>query len=108
MFRREAPELLEVVRVRRYASHVSRDRLKNQTRDFIPTLREAPSDAESPSHKLMVRAGMVRQLSAGSYSYLPLGARALPLSLPSSDVRTSDVRTAEGPGPGAAPVAGDR
>ncbi len=47
------------------------------TRTFIPTLREAPSDAESPSHKLMVRAGLVRQLSAGSYSYLPLGHRAL-------------------------------
>jgi prolyl-tRNA synthetase len=47
------------------------------TRTFIPTLREAPSDAESPSHKLMVRAGLVRQLAAGSYSYLPLGHRAL-------------------------------
>src|ERR1051325_7226443 len=47
------------------------------TRTFIPTLREAPSDAESPSHKLMIRAGMVRQLAAGSYSYLPLGYRAL-------------------------------
>jgi len=47
------------------------------TRTFIPTLREAPSDAESPSHKLMVRAGLIRQLSAGSYSYLPLGYRAL-------------------------------
>ncbi len=47
------------------------------TRTFIPTLREAPSDAESPSHKLMVRAGLIRQLHAGSYSYLPLGYRAL-------------------------------
>ena len=47
------------------------------TRTFIPTLREAPSDAESPSHKLMIRAGLVRQLMAGSYSYLPLGFRAL-------------------------------
>jgi len=47
------------------------------TRTFIPTLREAPSDAESPSHKLMVRAGLVRQLSSGSYSYLPLGFRSL-------------------------------
>jgi prolyl-tRNA synthetase len=47
------------------------------TRTFIPTLREAPSDAESPSHKLMVRAGLIRQLAAGSYSYLPLGYRAL-------------------------------
>ncbi len=47
------------------------------TKTFIPTLREAPSDAESPSHKLMVRAGLIRQLAAGSYSYLPLGLRAL-------------------------------
>ncbi len=47
------------------------------SRTFIPTLREAPSDAESPSHKLMIRAGLVRQLAAGSYSYLPLGFRAL-------------------------------
>ncbi len=47
------------------------------TRTFIPTLREAPADAESPSHKLMVRAGLIRQLAAGSYSYLPLGVRAL-------------------------------
>jgi prolyl-tRNA synthetase len=47
------------------------------TRTFIPTLREAPSDAESPSHRLMLRAGLIRQLSAGSYSYLPLGHRAL-------------------------------
>ncbi len=47
------------------------------TKTFIPTLREAPSDAESPSHKLMLRAGLIRQLSAGSYSYLPLGFRAL-------------------------------
>src|SRR6185295_9991148 len=47
------------------------------TKTFIPTLREAPTDAESPSHKLMVRAGLIRQLHAGSYSYLPLGLRAL-------------------------------
>lgn len=47
------------------------------TRTFIPTLREAPSDAESPSHRLMIRAGLIRPLSAGSYSYLPLGRRAL-------------------------------
>jgi prolyl-tRNA synthetase len=47
------------------------------TKTFIPTLREAPSDAESPSHRLMIRAGLVRQLAAGSYSYLPLGYRVL-------------------------------
>ena len=47
------------------------------TRTFIPTLREASADAESPSHRLMLRAGIVRQLSAGAYSYLPLGTRSL-------------------------------
>jgi len=42
---------------------------------FIPTLREDPSDAEVISHKLLLRAGVVRQLSAGIYSYLPLGQK---------------------------------
>ncbi len=40
---------------------------------FIPTLRDAPADAESVSHKLLVRGGFIRQLAAGSYSMLPLG-----------------------------------
>ena len=43
---------------------------------FIPTLREAPSDAEVASHKFLVRAGYVRQLAAGIYSYLFLGQRS--------------------------------
>jgi prolyl-tRNA synthetase len=43
---------------------------------FIPTLREAPADAEVASHKLLVRAGYVRQLGAGIYSFLFLGNRA--------------------------------
>src|SRR5436190_9713508 len=42
---------------------------------FLPTLREAPADAEAASHKLLVRGGFVRQLSAGVWSYLPLGWR---------------------------------
>ena len=42
---------------------------------FIPTLRDDPADAEAISHKLMLRAGLVRQLSAGIYSKLPLGFR---------------------------------
>lgn len=45
------------------------------SRYFIPTLREDPADAEVVSHKLLVRAGVIRQLSAGIYSYLPLGQR---------------------------------
>ncbi len=47
------------------------------SRMFIPTVKEAPSEAEAVSHKLMVRAGFVRQLAAGLYSYLPLGIRVL-------------------------------
>ena len=43
---------------------------------FIPTLREAPADAEVASHKLLVRAGYIRQLAAGIYSYLILGNRS--------------------------------
>ena len=44
---------------------------------FIPTLREAPADAEVASHKLLLRAGYVRQLGAGIYSYLFLGQRSI-------------------------------
>src|SRR5665213_1429547 len=44
---------------------------------FIPTLREAPADAEVASHKLLLRAGYIRQLGAGVYSFLPLGQRSL-------------------------------
>ena len=40
---------------------------------LIPTLKENPSEAEAISHKLMIRAGLVRQLAAGLYIYLPLG-----------------------------------
>src|SRR5262249_42652267 len=45
------------------------------TQTFIPTLRDVPADAEAVSHKLLVRAGLIRQLMAGSYSILPLGWR---------------------------------
>lgn len=44
---------------------------------FIPTLREAPADAEVASHKFLVRAGYIRQLAAGIYSYLFLGQRTV-------------------------------
>jgi prolyl-tRNA synthetase len=44
---------------------------------FIPTLREAPADAEVASHKFLLRAGYIRQLSAGIYNYLFLGQRSL-------------------------------
>ena len=44
---------------------------------FIATLKEAPADAEIVSHQLMVRAGMIRKLSAGIYNYLPMGLRVI-------------------------------
>ncbi len=44
---------------------------------FIPTLKEDPAEAEMQSHRLMLRSGMVRQLAAGVYEYLPLGWRVL-------------------------------
>jgi len=47
------------------------------SRSLIPTLKEDPADAEAISHKLMVRAGLVRQLAAGIYVYLPLGQRVM-------------------------------
>lgn len=47
------------------------------SKSFIPTLKETPSEAVIPSHILMIRAGLVRQLSAGIYSWLPLGYKVL-------------------------------
>src|SRR5271167_1411200 len=44
---------------------------------FMPTLKENPAEAEIVSHRLMLRAGMIRQASAGIYSWLPLGFRVL-------------------------------
>lgn len=44
---------------------------------FIPTLKESPQEAEAASHKLMLRAGLIRRLASGTYSYLPLGFRVL-------------------------------
>jgi len=44
---------------------------------FISTLKEAPADAEVISHRLMVRAGMIKKLAAGIYSYLPVGLRSI-------------------------------
>ncbi len=44
---------------------------------LVPTLREVPAEAEIVSHQLMLRAGMIRRLAAGIYSYLPLGLRTL-------------------------------
>ncbi len=47
------------------------------SRYFLPTLKEIPSEAEVPSHQLMLRAGLIRKLTSGIYSYLPFGLRAI-------------------------------
>lgn len=48
-----------------------------QSQVLIPTLKEDPADAETASHRLMLRAGLIRQLASGLYSWLPLGVRVL-------------------------------
>ncbi len=47
------------------------------SRYFLPILKETPKEAEIVSHRLMLRAGMIRQEAAGIYSWLPLGLRVL-------------------------------
>lgn len=47
------------------------------SRFYIPTLKEAPADAEVVSHKLLTRAGMIRKLTSGIYTYMPLGLRSI-------------------------------
>ena len=44
---------------------------------YLATLKEAPQEAELPSHKLMLRAGLIRKLSSGLYSWMPLGLKVL-------------------------------
>ncbi|MBT3929248.1 MAG: proline--tRNA ligase, partial [Rhodospirillaceae bacterium] len=48
-----------------------------RTRLFLPTLKETPAEAKIVSHRLMLRAGMVRQSAAGIYTWLPMGLRVL-------------------------------
>lgn len=48
-----------------------------QSQMLIPTLKENPADAEIMSHQLLVRAGYIRQLASGIYSFLPIGRRVL-------------------------------
>ena len=48
-----------------------------QSRTFIPTTREVPSSAEAISHKLLIKAGMVKQVSAGVYTHLPLATKVI-------------------------------
>ncbi len=60
-----------------FIPHPSSFLLMRWSNFFIPTLREEPADAEVVSHKLLVRAGLIRQLGAGIYSYLPLAQRSI-------------------------------
>jgi prolyl-tRNA synthetase len=48
-----------------------------QSQYFIPTLKEIPNDAQMASHQLMLRAGLIRQIAAGVFSWLPLGYKVL-------------------------------
>jgi len=47
------------------------------TQFYLATLKEAPQEAELPSHKLMMRAGLIRRLGSGLYTWMPLGIRVL-------------------------------
>jgi prolyl-tRNA synthetase len=47
------------------------------SRTIIPTLKETPSDAEIVSHQLLLRAGLIRKLTGGLYTFLPMGLRVL-------------------------------
>ena len=51
--------------------------MMRQSEMLVPTLREAPAEADAAGHRWLLRSGMIRQLAAGIYSYLPLGRRIL-------------------------------
>src|SRR5438046_5267471 len=61
------------------------------SKSLVPTLREDPADAEAISHKLMLRAGLVRQLAAGIYVWLPLGQRVLDRTNASIDAKMNAI-----------------
>jgi prolyl-tRNA synthetase len=63
-------------RVRRHC-HCPQDRFMRLSRSFVPTLRETPAEAQIASHRLMLRAGLIRQTASGIYAWLPLGWRVL-------------------------------
>ena len=73
-FRSAAREFRESTAGRQPARQV---KIMRWSRLFIPTLRDTPSEAEAPSHQLLLRAGYIRQLAAGIYSYLFLAKRSL-------------------------------
>src|SRR6516225_1262407 len=79
-----SPPAAPLVFLRRFRFHCrgrpqtlgNRDSMR-LSRFFLPTLREVPKEAEIASHRLMLRAGMIRQEAAGIYAFLPLGLRVL-------------------------------
>ncbi len=48
-----------------------------QSKVFIPTMRDVPSEAEAQSHRLLLKSGLIKQSTSGIYSYLPLATRVL-------------------------------
>ena len=65
---------------------MSRTRVAKMSKLYAPTLKEDPTDAEIASHKLLLRAGMIRKLTSGIYTWLPLGLQSglWPLQLPAA------------------------
>ena len=62
------------------------------TRYFLPVLSENPAEAQIVSHRLMLRAGMIKQQAAGIYSWLPLGFKVLQQRRAASSTRSSSAR----------------
>ena len=69
--------ILWVMQLKLNFARLKEDRMHRWSKLFIPTLREAPADAEVASHKFLIRAGYIRQLGAGIYNYLFLGQRSI-------------------------------
>jgi prolyl-tRNA synthetase len=59
------------------AKQKDKEKTMRYSKALIPTVKEVPADAEIPSHQLMIRAGLMRKLASGTYTYLPLGWRVL-------------------------------
>src|SRR5262245_38358867 len=72
-----APPTLEFLRFIFPQTQSEFNALMRSSRYFISTIKEAPADAELTSHKLMIRAGMIRRLAAGIYTWMPLGLRVV-------------------------------
>jgi len=74
---RYTPRMSQTTAADSCCSHTSRGAIHRWSRTLIPTSKSDPAGAEAPSHRLLVRAGFVRQVGSGIYDYLPLGWRTL-------------------------------